>query len=147
MKWLYAAYKLGSFGDGDLISLDEGMTPSEFDQKLRLLMSTYYEDGWVLESMNQGKMRPVGVIFSTYMGPLNLLGDMTWFPWSTDRNRVEAAVHFLNEARRHAIYVWYCDFKDKRFYEHIARHGIIKRIGSITGLYKGGDVPFWQTRV
>lgn len=146
MKWLYAAYKLGSFSDNDLVNLERGMDAVEFDKQLRLLMTTYYDNAWVMESVNEGKRRRVGMLFSVLSGPFHLLGDVTWFPWATDRNKVETIVHFLNESRKENLMMWYCSYEDKRFYDHIARHGIIKRVGKISDLFEGGDVPFWQTR-
>lgn len=145
MRYLWAAYKKGAF-KGDFISIEEGLPATEFNNLMRGVIFSSYNNAYVLEAKVGGKQIPVGIVFSVFAGPFHLIGDMTWFPWSSNRNRVEAAVHFLNEMRKDNLMIWYSHPDDSEFYVHIARHGITKRVGSIDGLFKGVQARFWQTR-
>lgn len=146
MRYLWAAYVKGAFKQNDFVNVATGLNEVEFSNYIRGIIFSAYNNGWVLEAKHNDKYIPMGIVFSVSTGPFNLIGDMTWFPWATNRNRIESAVHFINEARKDRLIVWYSHPEDSDFYVHIARHGISKRVGSIDGLYEGEQARFWQAK-
>ena len=100
-----------------------------------------------MEAPTKLGFRPVGILTGIYAGPMVLLGDASWFPWASDRNKLESMVNIFNELRKQFLGIFYCALSDKKFYEHIARHGIIKRIGHIDGIYKDEPAVEFQLRL
>jgi len=95
-------------------------------------------------STSKGRI-PIGVLTGKLIGPLMWLGDAIWFPWTSSRNKYESMVNIFNELRRQYVAVFTCTLNDKSFYEKVARHGVIRRVGT---LYDLSEEPLaqWQTR-
>lgn len=70
-------------------------------------------------------------------------GDAQWFPWASTREKIEHSVNFFNEIRKLIYMVFYCSYEDKAFYEHIAKHGIIRRVGTLYGFSRS---PMWEVK-
>jgi hypothetical protein len=132
VKYLYASHKMEGFDT----------EPLEFQEAMLDFIYESFDDAWVLEAKSKKGNVPVGVVFSIMSGPVQILGEMTWFTWASKRNKVEAAAHFLNIKRQDATFLMYCDDKDKDFYIHLARHGLIRRIGKI----EDPNLSLFQTR-
>ena len=49
--------------------------------------------------------------------------------------------------RKERLLIWESKKKDRDFYEHVAKYGIIRRIGHFEGLVKDEPVILWQTRI
>ena len=133
IKYLWAGYKKGVFDD----IFKEGLSAKTFSEVAVEYVLSAYTHSWILGE------KPVGVVFGVNLGPFIYLGTMKWFPWTTNRQKIENAVGFLNEIRKELFCVWDCNEEDKRFYEHIARHGIIRRVGTLHGL---NHAKLWETR-
>ena len=88
---------------------------------------------------------PVGMLTGKLLGPMLWLGDAVWFPWTSSRNKYESVVNILNELRRHYVAVFTCTLKDKKFYENVARHGVIRRVGTLYDITED-KLAEWQTR-
>ena len=133
-KYLWAAYKKGAFGE------IKDITPKEFE--IIVVNSLNYDDVWILE-----EPIPIGIVMGSYTaGPIEWIADVNWFPWATERQKLEHVVNFFNTMRKKRLLIWECKQKDKRFYEHIAKYGIIRRIGHFEGLIENEPVILWQTR-
>lgn len=139
LRWAYAAYKLGAFGP----IVNEG--PEGFD-KFFDEYTMLHDEVFIMQSETKKGKIPVGVTLGKYMGPTLYLGGTTWFPWASDRNKMECATHVLNELRRKYIVMLFCSMKDKDFYVNIAKHGVIRRVGTIYDLLTDGPAPLFQTR-
>lgn len=138
-KYAYAAYKLGAFGP-DRKADSDGFTKQLEDYLI------LHDVAFIVEApTNKGRI-PVGMIVGKYMGPTLYLGDTTWFPWASDRNKIETITNLLNELRRHYIVMFFCNMRDKEFYVNIAKHGVIRRVGTIYDLLSDGPAPLFQTR-
>ena len=74
---------------------------------------------------------PVGSVFGVVVGPFTWIGDTFWYPWATTRNRIEAFVGFINYERRNTNLVGYAGAEDKDFFVYVARHGVIRRVGTL----------------
>ena len=73
-----------------------------------------------------------------------IIGEIIWLPWSSARNRVEGAVKFFDELRKEAAAMMYT--QDKRFFEILARHGIMRRVGTTHNVYADGATAIFETR-
>ena len=78
--------------------------------------------------------------------PFLVVGDIVWFPWSSPRQRIESAVNFFNEARKEIAFMEYARKQDKRFFEMIAKHGIMRRVGTSHNIYPDGPATVFETR-
>lgn len=102
------------------------MSASEYrDQVIASLTNTYHH-AWVMEV---GK--PVGVAFGVNAGPMVLFGDVQWFPWATSRNKLESMTNILHRLRKQQKIILYCDKAHHEFYVHLARTGILRRVGHL----------------
>lgn len=106
-----------------------------------------YHCGWVLEGPYREDKRPMAVFFGRSFGPFVMLADLFWMPWASKRNKCECAVKFLQEMRRKYLMILTSTKSDTPFYEYIAKHGVIRRVGTIQGLYENEDAALFQTRV
>jgi len=93
---------------------------------------------------NRGRI-PIGVLTGKLMGPILWLGDAIWFPWASSRNKYESMVNIFNELRRKYVAVFTCTLDDKKFYEKVARHGVIRRVGTLYDISEE-QLAQWQTR-
>jgi len=110
-----------------------------------LLASNY--EVWVMESDTaQGKV-PVGfAVGRPFLHGTTLLGSMTWFPWASKRNVYESTVKLLSNLRKDRKMIMHVEFKDKKFAEMVARHGVIRRVGTLYGILDE-PVTVFQSRM
>ena len=66
--------------------------------------------------------------------------------WASSRNKIECAIHALNELRKEYILLLHSNMNDKEFYVNIAKHGVIRRVGTIYDVYDDGPAALFQTR-
>ena len=130
-KYLWAAYKKGAFGE------IKEITPKEFESNIYTMK---YADIWVVGN------KPIGIIFGNFIGPIEWLDEIIWFPWATKRQILEHSVNFFNKMRKNRLLLWYVVMKEKKFYEHIQKYGIIRKIGHFEGLIENEPVVMFQTR-
>lgn len=140
IKYLWPAYKNGE------TPLEEGLSPSDFQGIMEKHIGDNYELSFLVEAPTKKGKFPIGILFANHMGPFLNPTPPVWFSWASPRNKIEGMVKFLNDMRKDYLLAGYCMEKDKRFLEYIARHGIIRRVGKITGIYKNEDAPFFQSR-
>jgi hypothetical protein len=120
---------------------DDHLSPAEFDLVFTELLMRY-NGGWIVENDD----RPLGAIFAISMGEFSVLTDLQWWPWTTPRNKVEATVSFLNKVKNEFLLLFYSDMKSKRFFEYVALHGIIRKVGHIHDLYKDEPAVLFQSK-
>lgn len=127
------------------------MNAEEFKAAFENEILTNYHGAWVIFAQNKREYGPVGFVLGfwshpdTAKAPFMILGDMIWMPWASRRNRIEAAVHFFNVARNDIPMVEYAREKDKRFFEMIAKHGIMRRVGTMHNVYRGEQCAVFET--
>ena len=88
------------------------------------------------------------MVSGIYAGPWFLIMSVKWFNWASKRNRLTGAVYFINEMRKRLHLLTYIEDKDRDFYVHLAKYGIIHRVGSSRGIYKntkGVGTPVWES--
>ena len=130
---------MGSFGEVEDISQDEFRART--GEYLNLTDVTYA----LIGKTKNGNI-PVGLFCGKFNGPMLFIGSAIWFKWASDRNKVETAVHALNELRKEYIVLLHSNMKDKEFSVNIAKHGVIRRVGTIYDVYDDGPAALFQTR-
>jgi hypothetical protein len=147
LKWIGAAWRKGglkALGE-DFARTD--LAPDEMLGRARELLSRL-PSAWMLEAPVQGRPRPVGLLAGT-VDDRRLTPHVLWFPWASKRNRLEAVVKFLNVARRDFVVLVWARRDEAKFFECVARHGILKRMGPpIPGFFADGMAgELWFTRL
>jgi len=138
-KWAWAAYKLGAFGP--IPQADTETFTQQLDEYLAL-----HDIAFIVSAKTKKGHIPVGLVVGKYMGPILYLGDTTWFPWASPRNKMETITHLLNDLRRQYIVMFFCHITDKDFYVNIAKTGVIRRVGTIHDLMADCPAPLFQTK-
>ena len=136
IKYLWAAEKFNG----------HEIDPEEFKENIYDLINTNYDYAWIVEAQAKDVFRPIGIIFGVGTGTFIILRDISWFPWASKRNIIEGMVGFVNIIRKQHLVLEHVNLRDKKFAEYIARHGIVKRIGTIDGLYKDEPAALFQSR-
>ncbi len=160
-SFAFAAYKMGAFKDVDVV-FEEDHDPEMF--KLAFAWWAHANYGvfqlnaslepsistvgtWTVESVSSRNVRePVGLIVGWVRGRVVQVGEMIWYPWATNRNRIEGAVQFFDTMRREFHVMDFAQMKDKGFFEMICRHGILRKVGHLHGLYPNGPAVLFETK-
>lgn len=147
VKYLWAAYKKGAF-DG---LIKDGMQADEFENFVLADLVVRFHNIWTLTGKTRHGEIPIGIILGFWphpsdVVPFMILDSMKWFPWSSHRNRIEGVVGFLNEARKEIPMLGFVNPKDKDFFTMIAKHGIIRRVGTTHNLFNGEPAAIFETR-
>lgn len=152
MKYVWAAYKKGQLSSMGGKWADVGMQPNDFEPEFFAEVTTNYHGAWTLFAETARGFIPVGVVLAFYshpnpqMAPFMIIGDMVWMPWASRRNKVESAVNFFNEARKEMAFMEYAEAKYKSFFEMIARHGVMRRVGTTYNVSSNESVAIFETR-
>ena len=151
-RYLFVTYK-----DGGLASLGKDfgepvMEPAEFREALGDEIIENYDGAWTLLAETKRGFMPVGVVLGFFShrdpakAPFMIVGDMLWFPWASDRNKVETAVGFFHAVRDEVPFVEYANLETKKFFETIAKHGVMRRVGTTHNVYPGEPTAIFETR-
>lgn len=121
---MWAAYQKDAF------PVKKGLSAKEFTDFFIEFIYANYAYAWVFEHDS----KPIGILFGKDCGPFVLVGDMTWLPWVKKRQKIEHGVNFFNEIKKELYVLVTCDEHDINFYNYIARHGVIRRVGTLHGM-------------
>jgi len=166
LRFVWAAYKQTGM---DALKIEPGLTPEDFTVAFEATVLNRYTGAWLLfagagkpaveggaakaAAAKAADAKPVGMIFAFFshpdpaLAPFMIIGDIVWFPWASCRQRVEAAVNFFNEARKEVPMVEYARPADRRFFEMICRHGIMRRVGTSHNVFSGEPAVVFETRL
>jgi len=79
------------------------------------------------------------------LSPFMIIADIVWFKWASARNRVESAVNFFKK-----VGIPMVDYAqgevNRKFFEMLAQHGIVRRVGTTFCVVKGEPVAVFETR-
>lgn len=151
IKYAWAAHKKGalrSLGS----HFEQEFTPESFKAAFVDEVLKNYSAGWTLSAETAQGFMPVGIVLGFYshpnpaLSPFMNIGDMLWFPWASARNRIEAAVGFFNAIRKEIPMMEYANEEAKPFFEMIAQHGIMRRVGTSFNVYPGQSTALFETR-
>lgn len=129
-----------------------GMSAEEFKAVFEAVVVTRYHGAWTLFADTAKGFIPVGMVFAFHshsdplLSPFMIIGDIVWMPWASSRNKIESAVGFFNRVRGEIPMVDYAYGEtNKKFFEMLARHGIVRRIGITFNVVKGEPVHVFET--
>lgn len=147
VKYLYAAWRLGST---PLQAIETENDPEAFTEAFGNHIAERFQTAFTMLATPPGKnTMPVGVVFGIlpfHGQPVMWFGDFIWFPWASRRNKLEAAVHFLNQMRKQYCMIGFCEPEAIRFFEHICRYGVLRRAGTVFDMLEEGARGIFQTR-
>ncbi len=147
IKYLYAAWRLG----GTPLQAIVADSPEAFESAFTEHVALRYNVAYTMIAAPPGREpMPVGVVFGIrpfYGEKVLWIGDFLWFSWSSTRNKLEAAVHFLNQLRRDGWTVLgFAEPEAIPFFEHICRYGVARRAGTVFDMIGEGPRGVFQTR-
>ena len=138
-KVLYASYRLGKLP----WESRNGLSPTDFVSVMDEFIKNNYELNWSVR-MN-GKT--LFVLFGKNLHKFIFLGDAVWWPKASNRKKVESVSAVLNYIRKQSVAFLESNYNDKRFYEFMSDHGILRRVGSIYDTeQRGSRTALFQTR-
>lgn len=153
MPYLFAAYRKGALASMGGAFSETGMEAAGFREAFTDEVMENYHAAWTLFAPVVGRGTiPVGAVLGFWShpnpakAPFMIVGDMLWFPWSSPRNRVEAAVQFFGEVRKGIPMVEYARADARKFFEVICRHGVMNRVGTTMLVYPGEGATIFETR-
>jgi len=124
-KWLWAAYKKGSFSD----ILKEDLSQKEFVETASIL----FQHAVGLYTIFSGE-KAVGLIMiidRIFLVDHYLEPHISWFDWATDRNKIEGVAKMVLELRKLAPVFIQVPVETSKFVTHIAKYGILRRVGRL----------------
>ena len=153
VKYAWAAYKKGCLAPMAGVFAETGMKADEFKAAFEQTVFTRYHGAWTLFAQTAKGYLPVGFVLAFHshtehvMSPFMIVGDIVWCPWATGRNKIESAVNFFNIIRNTIPMVDYAHGEtNKRFFETICKHGIMRRVGTTFNVVKGEPTAIYETR-
>lgn len=154
VKYAWAAYKKGNLAPMAGPFAEGGLTAEEFKAAFEVAILTRYHAAWTLFAETPKGFIPVGFVLAFHshpdpmMSPFMIVGDIVWCPWATKRNKVESAVGFFSQIRNTIPMVDYAHGDvNKKFFEMLARHGVMRRIGTTFNIVHGEPTAVFETRV
>ena len=82
--------------------------------------------------------RPVGAVVVATDG-YHVFPVVTWFPWASDRNRLEGAAYWLNEVRRSHLAVFKVTMLERGFFDRLCQYALLHRVGVLPDWYGAGS--------
>lgn len=153
IRYAFAAYKKGSLAGMAAPFDDPKMSPEEFKTAFEAVVTTRYHGAWTFFGETKKGFIPIGFLLAFYSHPLPsfspfmIVGDLVWFPWASTRNKIESAVNFFTKIRNEIPMVDYSHGEaNKKFFEMLCRHGIMRRVGTMFNVVKGEPVTVFETR-
>lgn len=145
IKYFWAAYKLKG-----LEPFEAGLDSEAFKYELEARILSMFDAAWVLSAETKKGFVPAGVACGFWLHPAYdkclVLDNFTWFPWATDRNKVECAVGFIHRTRKEVPMIGFAKERDKSFFEMLAKHGIVRRVGTSHNIFEKEPASVWETR-
>jgi hypothetical protein len=151
VKYVWAAYQKGALASmGEQFAVPK-MTAAEFKEAFETEVLTNYTLAWTLFANTLKGYRPAGVVLGFHshpnpkFSPFAIIGDIIWFPWTSARNRIECGAHFFRKVDMPLVEYAHGD-KTKRYFETMARHGLMRRVGTTFNVFRGEPVAVFETR-
>ena len=143
MAILWGAYQQGSF---DLPEASQ----EEFAQVITEAINDYQKK-WMIEDKNakfNDGYGPIGMVYAAYNG-WELVPSLELFSWASTRNKLRAAVSFLQMMRydKSVGIVSINSLKDdKDFYNHVSKYGVLRYAAKIPNGDENGDKYIYYIR-
>lgn len=128
------------------------LSASDFKETFEAEVTANYQGAWTLLAGTKRGFEPVGFLFgfwphaSSHLGPFMIVGDIVWVPKVSARVKVSSAVNFFAKIRNEIQMVEYAEEKNKKFFETIAKHGVMRRVGTSFVVYRDEPAAVFETR-
>lgn len=143
--YAWAAYRAGVFND----VFQKDLPAPQFKEAFGALLTSRYDAAWTMFAQTHKGFIPVGLALGFWphrvARPFMVLDALVWFQWASSRNRIEATVGLLNKTRQEIPMIGFARQCDKRFMEMLARHGIVRRVGTSRNVFSDGPASVWET--
>lgn len=148
LQYIGAAWRKGALDELHEVFRDQEMDAERFGDLFQKFVVELFQVGLTLFAETPMGRIPVGMFLGLIPAPgkpIMFVAEMIWFPWASDRNRLEAAVGLFDQLRTDWIVIEFACPQDQAFFDVICRYGVMRRIGSTHDLY---DEPAatYQTR-
>lgn len=145
VRYAFAAYKIGG-----LSVFPDGLSRDEFKTEFVTLILSRYDAAWVLFAETRKGFIPAGLALGFWphaaVSHFLIFNNFVWFPWATPRNRIESAVNFFSRTRHEIPMVGFARTRDKDFCTAMAKHGLLRRVGTSMNVFPGEPAAVWETR-
>jgi hypothetical protein len=145
LKFVWAAYRLGALTSLAPVFERPGMKSQEFAEVFVDHLLANFTDAWIAEAETLEGFKPAGLIIVWTRGRVIEIGDMVWFPWASARNTLESVVKFMDQLRRDFVVLEFARIEDKKFFERVAAHGVMRKIGHAHSIYPNGPAVLFET--
>lgn len=128
------------------------MNAEEFKAAFETEITVKYHGVWTLFAETKRGNIPVCFVLAFWchpepqLAPYMILDQLVWLPWSTPRNRIESATNFFNSTRNDIPMIGYARERDKKFFEVMMKHGIMRRIGTSFNVFPDEPAAVYETR-
>lgn len=153
VRYAWVAYKKGCLADMAAPFDNTEMEPEDFKRAFFAAVTQRYHAAWTLFGETAKGFEPVGFIFAFHahahpgLSPFMVIGDIVWCPRASARNKVESAVHFFANIRKEMPLMDYAHGeRNKKFMEMVAKHGVLRRIGTTFNVVRGEPCAIFETR-
>jgi hypothetical protein len=152
MRYAWGGYRLGALANMGGDFLVPNLTAEEFRAAFTREILEKYHAAWALRAETQRGFIPVGFVLGFWSHPIPeiapyMIANMAlWMPWATPRTRVESAVNFFNSMRDEIPMIGFARAQDKKFFEAICRHGIMRRVGTSFIAFADEPAAMYETR-
>ena len=143
LKFLYAAYKKGVF---------EELQPGyDFDDFATIIIDDFEHGEYyigVAPNNASAEHTEIPVCLFSLLRRHQGLGEphVIWFPWATDRNKIEIVLKFLTEMRRDMTLAIFAREEDAPFFERMKHYGVVKHGCKVFKFWPdGGNGRFYQS--
>jgi hypothetical protein len=147
VKYAWAAYKAGAFGP----LLPKDLTADAFRPAFENAIVGRFDALWTFLAETKKGFVPVGLALGFWPHPevqrFMVIDALVWFPWASPRNRVESATNFVSKTRSELALMAFVRQENKEFLEVLARHGIVRRVGTSHVVFAGEPATVWETRI
>lgn len=145
LRWLYRAYKLGELSH---FPLQPDLDPLSFRNAVMAMLATVNATNGALFAFMDAE-RPIGVVgvqVAPVMDRLRAFPHAVWFSEASPRQRVECALKFLLDLKHTHLVVIEAKEPDWRFFEHLCKYGLLRRVGTLRDAYgAGGRAAIYQS--
>lgn len=146
VRYVWAAYKAGALAS----AFREGLSAQEFTDEFVALIASRYDAAWALLAETAKGFIPAGLALGFFphaaVSHFLIFNSFVWFPWATKRNRVESAVSFFEKVGKDVPMLAFARDRDKAFGAMIAKHGVLRRVGTSENVFGDGPASVWETR-
>ncbi len=124
-KWFWAAYKKGTW-EG---VMEDDLSQIEF---VEFMLNQFSEASDLYTIYFEKKVIGLVIVTGRIFGSTRYVRPfINWFPWATNRNKLEGAVKTILELRKSLPVLVDVGTDLSKFVTHIAKYGILRRVGKL----------------